>query len=148
MKSPKIISGRELWVMANFLKTSIYDSCMSHTYVIYIFSESEFCGKFYENKIFRIRPRKIFDIFEIWFSPKCVGENFFGFQIRKKRKNSHQMISIDIRFTVHTPTQNDLSIFEGLSRLRMMEVFFQGLKLRPSCSEGSITLKKSEIKCI
>ena len=46
LKTAKIISGRELWVIAIFLKTSIYDSCMSHTYVIYIFSKSDFYGEF------------------------------------------------------------------------------------------------------
>ena len=134
--------------MANFLQTSIYDSCISHTYVICIFSESEFCCESYENKIDWKFLESAHAKFWKSISPKRVGEIFFRFQIRKQRKNPHQMISMDIRFIPHTPTQNEISIFEGLWRLRMMEVFFKGLKLWPSCSEGSITLKKSEIKFI
>ena len=83
--------------------------------------------------------------FENWFSLKCVGKNFFRFQIRKLRKNPRRMIPIDIRFILRTPTQNEFSIFEGLWRLRMMKVFLKGLKLWPSCSEGSITQKSPKL---
>ena len=121
---------------------------MSHTYVIYIFSESEFRGEFSEN----ISAHAFFDsahakFWKLIFS-EMRGRKFFRFQIRKEHKNPRSVISIDVRFILHTPTQNELSIFEGLWRLRMMRVFFKGLKLWPSCSEGSITPKKSKIRCI
>ena len=115
--------------MAIFLKISIYDSYMSHIYTIYMFSESEFSGECYENKIFRIRTRKILRKFWNLTSSEMRGRIFFRFQIRKERKNSHQMISIYIRFIPDSPTQHDFEIFEGLRRLRIMELLFKGLNL-------------------
>ena len=95
--------------MAISLKTSIYDSYMSHIYAIYIFSESEFSGEFYENKMFRNRPRKILRKFWNLTSSEMRGRFFFRSQIRQERKNDmDQMISIYINFILHPPTQNEL----------------------------------------
>ena len=125
---------------------------MTHTWIIpmkYIYFQNQ---NFVANFLRIFSPTNFWNPpthnFENSFSPKCMREIFLRFQIRKEHKNSRPMISIDVRFILHTPTQNELSIFEGLWRLRMMVVFFRGLKLWPSCSEGSVTPKKSEIKCI
>ena len=74
--------------MAIFLKTSIYDSYMSHIYAIYIFSESEFSGEFYENKMFRIRPRKILRKFWNLTSSEMRGRFFFSFSNSKRTQKS------------------------------------------------------------
>ena len=105
-------------------------------------------ANFMRIKLFENFSNPLPQSFDNRFSPKCVGEFIFRFQIGKQRENPHQMISIDIRFIPHTPTQNELSIFEGFWRLRIMEVSFKGLKLWPSFSEGSITLEKFLIECI
>ena len=116
--------------MANFLKISIYDSYMSHTYVIFIFSESEFCGEFYKD----ISAHEFFESAhaKLWkwiFSEMRRRIFFFRFQIQKQRKNPRRMISIDIGFILHTPTQKEFQIFEGFWRLRTMKILLKGLKL-------------------
>ena len=137
MSHGQFFENSDLWL--------IYESYISNIYIFWIRILWRILWECFRPRIFRIRPRKIL---KIVFLRNAWAKFFFRFQIRKLRKNPRRMISIDIRFILRTPTQNEFSILKGLWRLRMIDVFSKGPKLWPSCSEGSITPKKSEIGCI
>ena len=87
--------------MANFLRTSIYDSCMSQTYVIYVFSESEYCGEFYENKIvWKFLESAHAKFWKSIFS-EMRGRIFFSFS---KSKTTQKSTSNDIHWYKIYPT--------------------------------------------
>ena len=70
----------------HFLKTSIYVSCMSHIYVIDIFSDSEFCCKFYENKIFESAHAKFLKFLKIDFLRNAWAKTFLVFKFENNAK--------------------------------------------------------------
>ena len=82
-KFERAISGRVLWVMAHFWKTSIYESHMAQTYAICKYYDSEFYDNFFAHKIFPTPPTQIF---KYRFSLKCVGVIFLDliFELRIK----------------------------------------------------------------
>ena len=57
-----------------FFKSSIGDSCVTQTYAIRIFYESEFDGDFSENENFPNPPTQNL---KLRFSLECVGVIFF-----------------------------------------------------------------------
>ena len=119
--------------MANFLKISIYDSYMSHTYVIFIFSESEFCGEFYKD----ISAHEFFESAHAKFwkliFPEMRGQKFFSFPNSKiTQKSTSNNIHWYKVYPTHahaerifnfwgslTPT-HDESIFERLEIVTIM----------------------------
>jgi len=88
LKIWKTPSGHKLWVIANFLKTSIHDSCVSHTYVICIFSEPEFFDESYENKIDQKFLESAHAKFWKSIFAETRGRNFFSFSNSKTTQKS------------------------------------------------------------
>ena len=114
---------------------------MSHTYASCIFYDSEFCGDSFENKNFLNPPTQIFNFL---FSLECVGVLFFRRHIRIKRKISHRVICIDKWFISCTPTQTLFQIKQlDCAHAIEMNTCWRSKKTS-TCSEGSITSKKSQ----
>ena len=115
--------------MANFLKISIYDSYMSHTYVIFIFSESEFCGEFYEDvsahEFFESAHAKLWK----WIFSEMRRRNFFSFS---NSKTTQKSTSNDIHWHRVYPTHayaEGISNFWGLLTPTHYENTFEGLEI-------------------
>ena len=149
MKSSKPTTGRKLWVMASFLKTSIYDSCMSHTYAIYIFSGSEFCGEFSENifghAFFESAHAKLWKFI---FS-EMRGRKFFSFSNSKAtQKSTSNDIHLYKIYPTHAHVERNFKFWRVFDAYAWWKYFSKAWNCDHHVRKVRLPQKKSEIKCI
>ena len=141
-KFSKTNCGLEIWVMAHFWKTLIYDSMVAQTNAICIYCESEFDDNFFANKNFPNPPTQIL---KYRFSLKCIDVIFFRPHTRIQNEILHQMIRIDIGLSEIRLRKGDLIETRLSTPTQSIWVYNRSLKITTQCSEGLKTIIMSKL---